>query len=49
MCNGIALVGIAVFYFPRTQVRGQQKTVREVLPKIDFIGGFFSIGGLKLL
>ncbi|OAG45348.1 hypothetical protein AYO21_00696 [Fonsecaea monophora] len=46
--NAIATVGIAIFYFPQSQIRGQRKTVREILPKIDFIGALLSIGGLTL-
>ncbi|OQU96911.1 hypothetical protein CLAIMM_02926 [Cladophialophora immunda] len=46
--NAMATVGIAIFYFPQSQVRGQRKTVREILPKIDFVGALLSIGGLTL-
>lgn len=47
--NAMATVGIAVFYFPQSQVRSQKKTIREILPKVDFIGALLSIGGLTLL
>ncbi|KAK6369656.1 hypothetical protein LTS17_009562 [Exophiala oligosperma] len=46
--NAMATVGIAVFYFPQSQVRSQKKTIREILPKVDFIGALLSIGGLTL-
>lgn len=49
MCNGVALVGIGIFYFPRSQVRGEGQLAREILAKIDFIGGILSTAGLTLL
>ncbi len=47
--NAIAIIGIAIFYFPQSQVRGQRQTVRVILPKIDFVGALLSVGGLTLL
>jgi hypothetical protein len=43
------VVGIALTYWPHSQLRAERKTFWEILPKIDFIGGFLSTGGLTLL
>lgn len=49
MWNGLAVLGIALTYWPHSQLRAERKTFWEILPKIDFLGGFLSTGGLTLL
>ena len=46
--NSISFIGIAIFYFPTSQTRAHGKTAKEILGKIDYIGGFLSITGLVL-
>ena len=49
--NGVALIGIALTYFPeRYAVISQATPTRaETLKKIDYVGGALSIMGLTLL
>lgn len=44
----IGLVLTAVFYHPPPRAMTEGMTRREVLKRVDFIGGFLSIGGLLL-
>ncbi|EXJ71987.1 uncharacterized protein A1O5_04490 [Cladophialophora psammophila CBS 110553] len=46
--NGLAVIGIALTYWPHSQLRAERKTFWEILPQIDFIGGLLSTGGLTL-
>lgn len=46
--NGLALAGIAIFYFPESQTRAHGKAAREILKKIDYVGGVLSISGIVL-
>jgi uncharacterized membrane protein len=46
--NTLAFLGIGAFYFPHSQTRAGGKAAREILKKIDYIGGFLSIIGLVL-
>ena len=47
--NGIAVAGIAVFYFPESYLRSHGKSVKSILVRVDYIGAFLSIIGLTLL
>lgn len=47
--NGLSWIGIAVFYFPESQTRAHGTKASDILKKIDYLGGFLSIGGLTLL
>ena len=47
--NGIAVVGIAIFYFPESNLRGYGLSPSAILKKIDYAGAFLSISGLTLL
>ncbi|EME87107.1 uncharacterized protein MYCFIDRAFT_97314, partial [Pseudocercospora fijiensis CIRAD86] len=47
--NAITLVGLAIFYFPRAHVRAEGMRFKQVLKRIDYVGGFLSITGLTLL
>ncbi|KAF2753288.1 MFS general substrate transporter [Pseudovirgaria hyperparasitica] len=46
--NFIGLALLVVFYFPPPRINLQDMTRRQVLAKIDYIGGFLSIAGLIL-
>jgi uncharacterized membrane protein len=46
--NTISFIGIGIFYFPTSQTRAHGKTAKEILAKIDYIGGLLSITGLVL-
>jgi MFS family permease len=46
--NGIWFAGILVLYFPQSQTRAKGAAAREILGKIDYVGGFLSITGLVL-
>ncbi|OAL24346.1 hypothetical protein AYO22_05722 [Fonsecaea multimorphosa] len=48
MWNGLAVTGIALTYWPHSQLRAERKTFWEILPQIDFVGGLLSTGGLTL-
>ena len=47
--NGLATVGIAVLYFPKSQTRIKGEHAKAILAKIDYVGAFLSITGLTLL
>lgn len=47
--NALAVVGIALTYWPHSQLRKERKSAREVLPLIDYVGAFLSTGGLTML
>jgi hypothetical protein len=47
--NALWFIGIAIFYFPISQTRAHGKTSKEILKRIDYLGGFLSITGLTLL
>ena len=46
--NGVTGVGLALTYFPVAHVRAEGFTTKEILKRIDFIGGALSIIGLTL-
>ena len=46
--NGIWFVMIAILYFPQSQTRARGAAAKEILGKIDYLGGFLSIVGLVL-
>lgn len=47
--NAISLVGVLLFYFPKSHLRGDGITKSEILARIDYVGGLLSIVGLTLL
>ena len=47
--NGLTGIGLAVFYHPHQHARGQGHSKKEILAKIDYVGGALSIIGLTLL
>lgn len=47
--NGIVGLGLLATYFPKAHTRADGFSRRDVLKKIDYIGGFLSITGLTLL
>jgi hypothetical protein len=47
--NGIVGLGLLITYFPKAHTRADGFSRRDVLKKIDYIGGFLSITGLTLL
>ena len=47
--NGITGIGLFVFYHPHNHKRTEGFSYREILRKIDYLGGFLSIVGLTLL
>lgn len=42
-------MGLLIFYHPRKHTRAEGFSYREILTKIDWLGGFLSIVGLTLL
>lgn len=44
----IGLVLTAIFYFPPPRINSVGLSRREILKRIDYVGGFLSIGGLLL-
>lgn len=51
LCGVWAFIGLsmtAIFYFPPPRINSAGLSKREVLRRIDYIGGFLSIGGLLL-
>jgi len=46
--NGIVGLGLLATYFPKAHTRADGFSRRDVLKKIDYIGGFLSITGLTL-
>ena len=44
----IGLVMTAVFYFPPPRVNSSGLTSKEIIARIDFVGGFLSIAGMIL-
>ncbi|KAG9202805.1 hypothetical protein G6514_004059 [Epicoccum nigrum] len=46
--NGIVGLGLLITYFPKAHTRADGFSRRDVLKKIDYIGGFLSITGLTL-
>ncbi|KAI9695547.1 MAG: hypothetical protein M1820_008560 [Bogoriella megaspora] len=52
LCGGWAFIGLAlttIFYFPPPGAMTVGLSRRELLSRIDYVGGFLSIGGLLLL
>jgi hypothetical protein len=47
--NGLWWVIIAAVYFPESQTRAKGQAVKEILKKIDYIGGILSITGLTIV
>jgi hypothetical protein len=47
--NGIAVIGIALFYFPERNSAESRRPRSEVLKEIDYMGAFLSITGVALL
>lgn len=47
--NAITVVGLLCFYHPHAHVRAEGLSWKEVVKRIDFLGGFLSIVGLTLL
>ncbi|KAK1044528.1 hypothetical protein LTR12_018045 [Friedmanniomyces endolithicus] len=47
--NGIAVAGIAIFYYPESNLRGYGLSRSQIVKRIDFGGAFLSISGLTLL
>jgi Fungal trichothecene efflux pump (TRI12) len=51
LCGAWAFIGLvmtAVFYFPPPRVNSTGLTQREIISRIDFVGGFLSIVGMIL-
>lgn len=46
--NGITALGLVLTYFPHAHVRADGFTWREIVRRIDYLGGFLSITGLTL-
>jgi hypothetical protein len=46
--SGLGLIITALFYFPPPRVNSEGLSRAEVIKRIDFVGGFLSIGGLIL-
>lgn len=46
--NGIGLFATLFFYFPPPRVNSAGLSKREIISRIDFVGGFLSIAGLIL-
>ena len=46
--NGVTAIGLLITYFPHAHVRAEGMSRSAVIKRIDFIGGFLSIGGLTL-
>lgn len=46
--NALSWIGIAIFYSPTSQTRAHGRDAKDILKKIDFVGGFLSIFGLTL-
>lgn len=44
----IGLVMTAIFYFPPPRVNSSGLTSREIIERVDFVGGFLSIVGMIL-
>lgn len=47
--NGISWVSILLIYFPESQTRAKGEKAKEILKKIDYVGGALSIIGLTLM
>ncbi|KAK1043777.1 hypothetical protein LTR74_018395 [Friedmanniomyces endolithicus] len=46
--NGIAVAGIAIFYFPESNLRGYGLSKSQIIKRLDIGGAFLSISGLTL-
>lgn len=46
--NGLGLLCTVFFYFPPPRVNAEGLSRREILSRVDFVGGFLSITGLIL-
>ncbi|KAE8349932.1 fungal trichothecene efflux pump [Aspergillus coremiiformis] len=46
--NGVGLLITALFYFPPPRVNSEGLSQREILSRVDYVGGFLSIVGLIL-
>jgi hypothetical protein len=46
--NTVSFIGIGAFYFPTSQTRAHGQSAKEILKKIDYVGGLLSITGLVL-
>ena len=47
--NGVTGIGLALTYFPHNHTRAEGFSRKNVLRKIDYLGGFLSIVGITLL
>ncbi|KAL4898814.1 MFS drug efflux pump [Aspergillus ambiguus] len=47
--SGFGLLSTILFYFPPPRVNSQNLTRREIISRVDYVGGFLSIVGLILL
>jgi hypothetical protein len=47
--NGLSFLGIAFTYFPVSQLRFRTSERKQLLQRIDYLGGLLSITGLTLL
>jgi hypothetical protein len=46
--NGLGLICTVFFYFPPKRENSQGLSKKEIISRIDFVGGFLSIAGLIL-
>ena len=47
--NGVFFIGAALTYFPKSHTRAAGVRKRDILKRIDYGGGFFSVVGVTLL
>lgn len=47
--NGVAFIGILLFYFPEKVHQALPGPKMEIVKRIDFVGAFLSIAGAVLL
>jgi hypothetical protein len=46
--NGVTGLGLALTYFPVAHVRAEGLSAKEIIKRIDFVGGALSIIGLTI-